>query len=100
MTNYKKKFFNNSKTPTVLRLNISNCAEVKTRLGSPVDRRPFTTEAPPIGKIFPFIKMAVTLELITTILMPLKIKNLHKFSKIGYFMTKSTICDHEGVAAP
>ena len=29
---------------------------------SPVDRRPSTAEAPPIGKIHPFSKIAVTLE--------------------------------------
>ena len=34
----------------------------KTRQGSPVDRRPSTDEAPPIGKINPFSKMAVTFE--------------------------------------
>ena len=34
----------------------------KTRRGSPVDRRPSTAEAPPIGKIYPFSKMAVTFE--------------------------------------
>ena len=32
----------------------------KTRRGSPVDRRPLTTEAPPIGKIRHFSEMAVT----------------------------------------
>ena len=34
----------------------------ETRQGSPVDRRPSTAEAPPIGKIHPFSKMAVTFE--------------------------------------
>ena len=33
-----------------------------TRRGSPVDRRPSTAEAPPIGKIHPFSKKAVTFE--------------------------------------
>ena len=35
---------------------------VKTRQGSLVDRRPSTAEAPPIGKIHSFSKMAVTFE--------------------------------------
>ena len=35
---------------------------IKTRRGSPFDRRPSTAEAPPIGKIHPFSKMAVTFE--------------------------------------
>ena len=30
----------------------------KTRRGSPLDRRSSTAEAPPIGKIHPFCKMA------------------------------------------
>ena len=34
----------------------------KTRRGSPVDHRPSTDEAPPIGKTRPFSKMAVTFE--------------------------------------
>ena len=34
----------------------------KTRRGSPVDRRPSTVEAPPVGKIHPFSKIALTLE--------------------------------------
>ena len=34
----------------------------RTRRGSLVDRRPSTAEAPPIGKINPFSKMAVTFE--------------------------------------
>ena len=34
----------------------------ETRRGSPVDRRPSTAEAPPIAKIHPFSKMAVTFE--------------------------------------
>ena len=34
----------------------------KTRRGSPVDRRPSTAEAAPIGKIHPFSKMAITFE--------------------------------------
>ena len=29
---------------------------IKTRRSSPVDRRPSTAEAPPIGKIYPFSK--------------------------------------------
>ena len=33
-----------------------------TRLGSPIDCRPSTAEAPPIGKIRPFSKITVTLE--------------------------------------
>ena len=35
---------------------------MKTRWGSPVDRRPSTGEAQPIDKIHPLSKMAVTLE--------------------------------------
>ena len=42
--------------------NTSECYGKKTRQGSPADCRPFTAEAPPIGKILPFIKIAVTLE--------------------------------------
>ena len=34
----------------------------KTRQGSPVDRTPSTADAPPLGKIHPFIKIVVTLE--------------------------------------
>ena len=34
----------------------------KTRRGSPIDRRPSTAEAPPIGEIGPFSKMALTFE--------------------------------------
>ena len=34
----------------------------QTRWGSPGDRRPSTAEAPPIGKIHPFSKMALTFE--------------------------------------
>ena len=34
----------------------------QTRRGSPIDRRPSTAEAPPIGKIHPTSKMAVTFE--------------------------------------
>ena len=37
----------------------------ETRRGSPVDRRPSTAEAPPIVKIHPFSKMAVTFEPLT-----------------------------------
>ena len=35
---------------------------IKTRWGSPVDCRPSSAEAPPIGRIYPFSKIAVTLE--------------------------------------
>ena len=35
---------------------------IETRRGSPVDRRISTAEAPPIGKVHPFSKIAVTLE--------------------------------------
>ena len=35
---------------------------LNTKQGSLVDRRPSTAEAPPIGKIRPFSKMAVTFE--------------------------------------
>ena len=35
---------------------------LKTRPGSPVDRKPSTAEAPPIGKINPFSKMAVNFQ--------------------------------------
>ena len=35
---------------------------LKTRRGSPVDNRLSIAEAPPIGKINPFSKIAVTLE--------------------------------------
>ena len=43
-------------------LNIKYLMENKTRLGSPIDRRLSDDEAPPIGKIHPFSKLAVTLE--------------------------------------
>ena len=43
-------------------LNIKYLKENKTRQGSPVDCRPSTNEAPPIGKIHLFSKIAVTLE--------------------------------------
>ena len=33
---------------------------LKTRRGSPDDRRPSTAEAPPTGEIHPFSKIAVT----------------------------------------
>ena len=36
--------------------------QLKTRRGSPVDRRPSTTEAPQRGEIHPFSKMTVTFE--------------------------------------
>ena len=36
------------------------CLFKRTRRGSAIDRRPSTAEAPPIGKIYPFSKMAVT----------------------------------------
>ena len=50
-----------------------------TRRGSPVDRRPSTAEAPPIGKIHPFSKIAITLEpVLNAIWMPFKIWNLLK----------------------
>ena len=42
--------------------NIIYSKENKTRQGSPVDCRPSPDEAPPIGKIHPFSKIAVTLE--------------------------------------
>jgi hypothetical protein len=45
-----------------LSLTENNQILVKTRRGSPVDRRPSTAEAPPIGKIHPFRKMDVTFE--------------------------------------
>ena len=35
---------------------------LKTRRGSPIDRRPSTAETPPIGQIYPFNEMAVTFE--------------------------------------
>ena len=35
---------------------------LKTRRGSPVDRRPSTAETPPLGKIHAFSKMAITFE--------------------------------------
>ena len=38
------------------------CHVVQTRRGSPVDRRPSTAEAPPIGKLYPFSKMAIAFE--------------------------------------
>ena len=40
----------------------ANNVGVKTRRGSPVDRRPSTAETPPIGKIRHVSKMAVTFE--------------------------------------
>ena len=46
--------------------NLSNFKKIqkklKTRQGSPVDCRPSTAEAPPIGKIHHFSKMTVTFE--------------------------------------
>ena len=47
--------------PTLYSLLLKNLFILKeTSRGSPVDRRPSTTEATPIGKINPFSKMAVT----------------------------------------
>ena len=61
------------------------------RRGSPIDCRPSTAEAPPIGNIHPCSKIAVTLECDL---------NLLKNCNIVYFMTESTIFNHKGVAAP
>ena len=60
----------------------------KTRRGSPVDRRPSTAEAPPIGKIHPFSKMAVTFE-----------QGLDHYD-IVYFIIWRSISNRLGVAAP
>ena len=35
---------------------------LENRRGSPIDRRPSTDEAPPIGTIHPFSKITITLE--------------------------------------
>ena len=56
----------------------------------PVDNRPSTAEAPPIGKIHPFSKIAVTLEPV----MQFGILNLVKFSNLVYFMIGSSISNH------
>ena len=58
------------------------------KTGSPIDRKPFTAEGPPIGKIHPFSKMAKTLEPVIS----------KKFNLV-YFMTESTIFNHKDVAA-
>ena len=42
--------------------------------GSPFDCRPFTAEAPPIGKILPFIKIAVNLEPVIQFGCPLRVR--------------------------
>ena len=49
--------------PATPGLLISWIVEIyETRWCSPVDSRPSTAEAPPIGKIHPFSKMAATFE--------------------------------------
>ena len=48
--------------PTYTKQDFWVCSLQKTRRGCPVDRRPSTVEAPPIGEIHPFSKMAVTFE--------------------------------------
>ena len=53
------------------------------RQGSPVDCRPSTTEAPPIGKIHPNSKIAITFEAVMQILCPLRFRI---FLKIVSFM--------------
>ena len=47
---------------TTLGKKTSISTHMRTRKGSPFDRKPSTDEAPPIGKIHPFGKIAVTLD--------------------------------------
>ena len=61
-----------------------NQISFKPRRGSPVYRRPSTAEAPPIGKIHPFLKIAVTLE-------PLMRLGCHSTFRISYKL-KHSLC--------
>ena len=50
--------------------------QAETRRGSPIDRRTSAAEAPPIGKIPPFNKIAVTLEPVMQFGCPLRFRSL------------------------
>ena len=50
----------------------NRCTE--TRRSSPVDRRPSTAEAPPIGQTHPFSKIAVTFEPVVQFRCPLRFR--------------------------
>ena len=67
---------------------------MKTRRGSPVDGRPSTDEAPLIGKINPFSKIAVTLNQLCDFDALQDLESPKKNGKIVYFMTESTIFNH------
>ena len=68
--NYNVYFYLSISTgPNIIKILQSHCAAflgqsivLRTRQGSPVNRRPSTAEAPPIGKIRPFSELAVTFE--------------------------------------
>ena len=61
---------------------------------SPVDNRPFTAEAPPINKIHPFSKIAVTLEPVMHFGFPSRFKISNTFCNLVYFMTESSLSNH------
>ena len=63
---------------------------LKTRRGSPVNRRPPTAEAPPIGQIYAFSKMAVTFE---------PMMQFGALLEIVYFITGTAISNRLGMAA-
>jgi hypothetical protein len=61
----------------------------KTRQGSPVDCRPSTDEAPPIGKTHPFSKIAVNFEPVmrlSKILVTIKTHGVGKILAPSYFL--------------
>ena len=86
--------FNNLWTVTKVDQNnyIQNSGKLD-RVG-PVDRRPSTDEAPPLGKIHLFSKIAVTLEPVMQFGYSLRFEISNKNCNIVYFMTVSTIFNH------
>ena len=66
----------------------------KTKQGSYVDQRPFTTEVPPIGKIHPFSKIIVTLETVIQIGSRSRFRISKTNCNMVYNLTKRIIFNH------
>ena len=71
-----------------------------TQWVGPVDNRPSTAEALPIGKIQPFRKIAITLEPVMRFWCPTRFRIFKKNGKINYLITESTIFNQKDMAAP
>ena len=93
--NTKKYFFSFQKNV------LGEVGLLKTSLLRRLQAQTLPNATPPIGKILPFSKIAITFDPIVRFGCPLRLRiSKKKKFDVVYFMTESTIYNHEGVASP